>query len=92
MTECSLTLATYSKISIKIVGQFSLKYSKPPVCIIAGKKEKHSKLQLTLAKEIRQYKHLKTHLNLEKSFFKKKEKEVIYILRTLVTINKNSVG
>ena len=80
MTECSLTLATYSKISIKIVGQLCLKYSKPPICIIAGKKEKCNKLQLTLAKKIQTIKTLRNPL-------------VIYILRTLVlTINKNSVG
>lgn len=39
MTECSLTLATYSKSSVRTEGQLSFKYSKPSVCITAGEKK-----------------------------------------------------
>lgn len=36
-TECSLTLATYSKSSVNSEGQLSFKYSNPSVCITAAK-------------------------------------------------------
>ena len=68
MTDSSPTLATYSKISIKIVGQFSFKYSKPSVCIIAGKK-KEERISCNISKKIQTVKkHLEAHLNLENSF------------------------
>ena len=47
------------QISNVIVMLNNTSKSHPTLSIIAGKKEKHNKFQLTLAKEIRQYKHLK---------------------------------
>ena len=56
------------QISNVIVMLNNTSKSHPTLSIIAGKKEKHNKLQLTLAKKNQT---IKTHLNLEKSFKKK---------------------
>lgn len=36
---CSLTLATYSRSSVRRAGQLTLRYSNPSVCITAARRE-----------------------------------------------------
>lgn len=50
LTECSLTLATYSNNSVSKQGQLSFKYSKPSVCITATERKKQTSNQTSFSK------------------------------------------